>query len=90
MFHSNDRLFGAETRKARDVKVTLRRFAEYLSAYKLSLDFGLVIHFDRHGHAGRHSPADWAGGGLLPGPRHGRSGQLAAGILRRPHRHALP
>jgi ATP-binding cassette, subfamily B, multidrug efflux pump len=43
MFHSNDRLFGAETRKARDVKVTLRRFWDYLSTYKLSLIFVLLF-----------------------------------------------
>jgi ATP-binding cassette, subfamily B, multidrug efflux pump len=43
MFNDNARLFGSETRKARDINVTLRRFAEYLSAYKLSLVLVLIF-----------------------------------------------
>jgi ATP-binding cassette, subfamily B, multidrug efflux pump len=43
MFNNSERLFGGETRKARDIKVTLRRFAEYLSTYKLSLFLVLLF-----------------------------------------------
>ncbi|MFO7537356.1 MAG: ABC transporter ATP-binding protein, partial [Chloroflexota bacterium] len=43
MFNDNARLFGSETRKARDINVTLRRFAAYLSAYKLSLILVLLF-----------------------------------------------
>jgi ATP-binding cassette, subfamily B, multidrug efflux pump len=43
MFNNSERIFGGETRKARDIKVTLRRFAEYLSAYKLSLVLVLLF-----------------------------------------------